>query len=211
MVKLYGYPLSTCTRLVALICKEKNIPYEYINIDLAKGEQNTPAFTANQPFGQVPYIDDDGFILYESRAIARYLIKKYPNQGTPLIPSDPKSEALFEQAASIEAFNFTAFVTPIVVEKVLQPRLGLQTNEERVSELLGLLQSNLNAYNVILGKQKYLAGDSVTLADLSHLPHGTVFYGAGFHNLFESRPNLARWWKDISNRPAWLAVKDGAF
>jgi glutathione S-transferase len=65
--------------------------------------------------------DDDGFILYESRAIARYLIKKYPNQGTPLIPSDPKSEALFEQAASIEAFNFTAFVTPIVLEKVLQP------------------------------------------------------------------------------------------
>lgn len=88
-------------------------------------------------------------------------------------------------------------------------RLGLQTNEERVSELLGLLQSNLNAYDVILGKQKYLAGDvrlvflsysgfelmdiqSVTLADLSHLPHGTVFYGAGFHNVFESRPNLAR-------------------
>jgi glutathione S-transferase len=56
MVKLHGYPLSTCTRLVVLICKEKNIPYEYINIDLAKGEQNTPAFTANQPFGQVPYI-----------------------------------------------------------------------------------------------------------------------------------------------------------
>jgi hypothetical protein len=41
----------------------------------------------------------------------------------------------------------------------LSRRLGLQTNEERVSELLGLLQSNLNAYDVILGKQKYLAGD----------------------------------------------------
>jgi glutathione S-transferase len=65
--------------------------------------------------------DDDGFILYESRAIARYLIKKYPTHGAQLIPSDPKSEALFEQAASIEAFNFTTFVTPIVVEKVFKP------------------------------------------------------------------------------------------
>ncbi|KAG2366647.1 glutathione S-transferase [Suillus spraguei] len=211
MVKLYGSPTSTCTRLVALICKEKNIPYELIKVDLAKGEQKHAAFTANQPFGQVPYIDDEGFILYESRAIARYLVKNYPNQGTPgLIPADPKAEALFEQAASIEIFNFTTFVGPIVVEKVFKPLRGLQTNEERISELLVSLRPKLDAYDVILSKQKYLAGDSVTLADLTHLPYGTAFYGAGFSEEFDSRPNVARWWKDISNRPAWLAVKDGA-
>ncbi|KAG1781825.1 glutathione S-transferase [Suillus placidus] len=210
MVKLYGFTHSTCTRLVALVCKEKNIPYELVHVNLAKGEQKDPAFTANQPFGQVPYIDDEGFILYESRAIARYLSKKYPNQGTSLIPSDPKAEGLFEQAASIEAFNFTAFVAPIVAEKVFKPRRGLQPNEERVTELLAMLQGKMDAYDAILGKQKYLAGDSVTLADLSHLPHGTVFCQAGYAEVFESRPNLSRWWKDISSRPAWLAVKDGA-
>ncbi|KAG2142274.1 glutathione S-transferase [Suillus bovinus] len=212
MVKLYGFPGSTCTRLVALVCKEKNIPYELTQVNLMKGEQKAPSFTAIQPFGQVPYIDDDGFILYESRAIARYIIKKHPNQGTPLIPSDPKAEALFEQAASIETFNFNAFVAPIVAEKVFKPRRGLQPDEARVSELLATLQSKMDAYEVILSKQKYLAGDSVTLADLSHLPYGTAFYGLGgvFAEVFDSRPNLARWWKDISNRPAWLAVKDGA-
>ncbi|KAG2142277.1 glutathione S-transferase [Suillus bovinus] len=209
MVKLYGSPISTCTRLVALVCKEKNIPYELIQVDLFKGEQKAPSFTALQPFGQVPYIDDDGFILYESRAIARYLIMKYPNQGTPLIPSDPKANALFEQAASIEIFNFNTSIQPIVFEKVFKPRRGLQPNEERVNEMLAILQSKLDAYEVILSKQKYLAGDSVTLADLCHLPQGTAFCGAGFAEVFESRSNLARWWKDISNRPAWLAVKDG--
>ncbi|KAG1879826.1 glutathione S-transferase [Suillus subluteus] len=211
MVKLYGFSGSTCTRLVALICKEKDIPYELTSVNLTKGEQKNPSFVAIQPFGQVPYIDDDGFILYESRAIARYLIKKYPNQGTPLIPSDPKAEALFEQAASIETFNFTAFVSGIVFEKVFKPRRGLQPNEERVQELLASLKPKLDAYDLILSKQKYLAGDSVTLADLAHLPYGTAFYGpAGFAEVFESRPNLSRWWKDISSRPAWLAVKDGA-
>jgi glutathione S-transferase len=210
MVKLYGFSGSTCTRLVALICKEKGIPYELTSVNLAKGEQKLPSFTAVQPFGQVPYIDDDGFVLYESRAIARYLIKKYPNQGTPLIPTDPKAEALFEQAESIEVFNFTAFVSGIVVEKVFKPRRGLQPNEERVSELLASLLPKLDAYDLILGKQKYLAGDSVTLADLAHLPYGTAFYGAGFAEVFDSRPNVSRWWKDISSRPAWLAVKDGA-
>ncbi|KAG2109405.1 glutathione S-transferase [Suillus discolor] len=211
MVKLYGAPaVSTCTRLVALICKEKNIPYEVIQVNMAKGEHKAASFTAIQPFGEVPYIDDDGFILYESRAIARYLIKKYPNQGTPLIPSDPKAQALFEQAASVEVFNFTNFVQPIVFEKVFKPRFGLQPNEERVGEALKTLQEKLDVYEVILSKQKYLAGDFLTLADLFHLPYGTVFYTNGFAEVFDSRPNLARWWKDISNRPAWLAVKDGA-
>jgi len=65
--------------------------------------------------------DDEGFILYESRAIARYLIKKYPNQGTPLIPTDLQAEALFEQAASIETFNFDAIVMAIAAEKVHKP------------------------------------------------------------------------------------------
>ncbi|KAG1742491.1 glutathione S-transferase [Suillus lakei] len=210
MVKLYGFPPSTCTRLVALVCKEKEIPYELTPINLGKGEQKDPSFTAIQPFGQVPYIDDDGFILYESRAIARYLIKKYPNQGTSLIPTDPKAEALFEQAASIETFNFNAFVAPIVFEKVFKPRRGLTPNDARVSELLASLESKMDAYELILSKQRYLAGDSVTLADLSHLPYGAAFYGAGFAEVFDKRPNLSRWWKDISSRPAWLAVKDGA-
>jgi glutathione S-transferase len=210
MLKLYGFSSSAHTRLVALVCKEKNIPYELIIVDFAKGENKQPAFTAIQPFKSVPYIDDEGFILYESRAIARYLIKKYPDQGTPLIPSDLKAEALFEQAASIEAFNFTPFVRPIIVEKVFKPRDGLKPDEERVSEQLANLQPKLDAYDLILSKQKYLAGDSVTLADLAHLPYGTFIYEAGFVEAFESRPNLARWWKDISNRPTWLAVKDGA-
>lgn len=71
MVKLYGYPNSTCTRLVALVCKEKNIPYELIHIDLTKGEQKNPAFTANQPFGQVPYIVSQPVTAYMLCAYAR--------------------------------------------------------------------------------------------------------------------------------------------
>jgi len=69
----------------------------------------------------MPSKDDDGFILYESRAIARYIIKKYSNQGPQLIPTEPQAEALFEQAASIEVFNFTSFVAPIVAERVFKP------------------------------------------------------------------------------------------
>ncbi|OAX42053.1 glutathione S-transferase [Rhizopogon vinicolor AM-OR11-026] len=212
MIKLYGFPTSPYTRLVALVCKEERIAYEFINVDVfGKREHKEATFMEKQPFGQVPYIDDNGFILYESHAIARYLIKKYSSQA-PLIPTDLREEALFEQAASIERSNFNPFVAPIVYEKLLKPRRGLQPNEARISELLTTLNRNMDAYDVILGKQKYLAGDSVTLADLSHLPFGAAFFrlDASFAEVFESRPNVARWWKDITNRPTWLAVKDGA-
>lgn len=56
VLKIYGFSHSTCTRLVAVVCKEKEIPYELVPIDLAKREHKSPEFIKNQPFGQVPYI-----------------------------------------------------------------------------------------------------------------------------------------------------------
>ena len=53
-VKLYGSPTSTCTRRVAVVLKEKGVPYELIPVDLSKGEHKKPDYIANfQPFGQV--------------------------------------------------------------------------------------------------------------------------------------------------------------
>jgi len=211
VLKIYGFPRSTCTRLVALIAKEKGIPYELVVIDLSKREQKNPEYLKIQPFGQVPYIDDDGFIVYESRAIARYLIKKYPNQGTTgLIPTDLKEEALFEQAASIEVSHFYPHVAPLVYEKFFKVHSGGQTDEAKAAEHLKNLETRLDVYETILGKQKYLAGDNVTLADLQHLPYGSALYLIKHGDVFEKRPNVARWWKDISSRPAWEAVKNGA-
>ena len=123
VLKLVGSPVSTCTRRVATVLKEKNVPYELIAVDFAKGEHKAPEFLEKQPFGQVPYIDDDGFILYESRAIGRYIAAKYRDQGTPLIPdpADVKATALFEQAASVELSNFDPFASGIAYEKVFRP------------------------------------------------------------------------------------------
>jgi len=209
VLKLYGHPLSTCTRRVALVCKEKGIPYELHVVDLAKGEQKNPTYTKIQPFGQVPYIDDDGFILFESRAIGRYLAKKYASQGPPLIPTDLQGEALFEQAASIEQANFDPYASGLAYEKVFKVRRGLQTDEKRVEELTATLNGKLDGYEEILSKQKYLAGDEVTLADLFHLPYGSML-GMMKFDVIEKRPNVSRWFNELSSRPAWLAVKDGA-
>lgn len=65
--------------------------------------------------------DDDGFILYESRAICRYLVEKFAEQGTPLYPKDLKERALVEQAASVEFANFHPALLKLAMEAVAKP------------------------------------------------------------------------------------------
>ncbi|KAL6306944.1 glutathione transferase [Sparassis latifolia] len=212
VLKLHGSPLSACTRRAAMVLKEKNVPYELVLVDLSKGEHKAGAYTAVQPFGQVPYIvDDDGFTLYESRAIARYVAVKYAAQGEKLLPplTDLHALAKFEQAASIELTNFEPFAHGIAAERVFKPRGGGVTDEKLVADYVASLKSKLDVYDVILSKSKYLAGD-LTLADLFHVPYGPALKLAGVDVLEDpSRPNVLRWWKEISSRPSWLALKDG--
>jgi len=146
--------------------------------------------------------------LFESRAIARYLAKKYAFQGTDLIPSDPLEEAIFEQGASIETFNFFPLAQRFARELLFNPMQGFASDESRAKEAYAKLNANLDAYDEILGRQRYIGGNMITLADLFHVPYGSLLVQIGRGEVFESRANVARWWKEISSRPSWLAVQE---
>src|SRR5947209_7088462 len=103
-MKIFGNPVSTCTRKVLMTLNEHGAPFELVVIDFAKGEHKQPAHLARQPFGQVPALDDDGFALYESRAMARYIDGKH---GARLTPQDAQARALMEQWISVETSNFS--------------------------------------------------------------------------------------------------------
>ena len=137
VLKIHGSVQSTCTNRVRTVCEELGIAYDVVAIDFSKGEHKAPAFLAIQPFGQVPYIDDDGFILFESRAIARYLAAKHP--GPPLLPpaSDLHASARFEQAASVEQADFDPYAGCLVAETVFKRWRGVPPDEARVREALG--------------------------------------------------------------------------
>lgn len=73
VLKVYGSAMSTARVLTTIL--EIGLPYELIKIDISKGEQNKGDYKKLHPFGKVPVLDDDGFIMYESRAICRYLAR----------------------------------------------------------------------------------------------------------------------------------------
>lgn len=73
VLKLYGSAMSTSRVLVTIL--EKELPYELVLVDIAKGDQKTEDYKKLQPFGKVPVLDDDGFIMFESRAICKYIAR----------------------------------------------------------------------------------------------------------------------------------------
>ncbi len=71
VLKLYGSAMATARVLTTIL--EKELPYELVLIDISKGDQKGEDYMKLQPFGKVPALDDDGFIIFESRAICKYL------------------------------------------------------------------------------------------------------------------------------------------
>ncbi|KAG8741698.1 hypothetical protein FRC10_002571 [Ceratobasidium sp. 414] len=205
-VKLHGANYSTCTRRVITTCNEIGVKVEVVPVDLSKGEHKTEAYIATkQPFGIIPVLEDeDGFQVYESRAIARYLVAKY-GKGSPLLPppSDFKAYGLFEQAASVEYSSFDPSASGLAAELVFKK--GLEPNEVLVEQYKTTLKAKMDGYERILSKSKYLAGDTFTLADLFHLPYGTMAFDLD-PSLLDSKPHVKRWWDDISSREAWKAA-----
>ncbi|KAJ7191424.1 glutathione S-transferase [Mycena pura] len=210
VLKLHSAPVGVGgAGLVALVLAEKQVPFQFVEVEMAKKQHKTPEFLAMHPFGQVPVIDDDGFTLYESRAICRYIAEKYPHQGTKLVPTGLQARALFEQAASVEFANFYPALTKVAMESLGKQRQGLPVDQAVLDAALVELSAKLDVYEVILSKQKYVAGNELTIVDLFHLSYAPLLAGAGIDVMTkESRPNVTRWWNELISRPTWIKVKE---
>ncbi|KAJ7763506.1 glutathione S-transferase [Mycena olivaceomarginata] len=208
VLKLYATPIAGGgSGIVAFVLAEKQIPFELVPVDLSAGHHKGAAFLALHPFGQIPVIDDDGFTLYEGRAICRYLAEKYADQGTPLFPRELQARALVEQAASVEYANFYPAVAKLAVELIAKPRTGQPTNPTAVTEGCAALSAVLDVYESILAKHRFLAGDEFTLADAFHLVAAPRLAAEGVDFLTGKGPNVTRWWNELITRPAWVKLK----
>uniref|UniRef100_A0A6M2EA12 glutathione transferase n=1 Tax=Populus davidiana TaxID=266767 RepID=A0A6M2EA12_9ROSI len=204
VVKVYGPAMAVCPQRVMACLLEKGVEFDLVHVDLDSGEQKLPEFLLKQPFGQVPAVEDGDFKLFESRAIIRYYAAKYEDRGPNLLGNTLEEKALVDQWLEIEAHNFNDLVFNIVFQVLILPRIGQQGDSELVKTYEEKLEKVLDVYEQRLSKSKYLAGDSFTLADLSHLPATRYLVNeAGLGHLVKDRKKLNAWWEDISSRPAW--------
>lgn len=200
MIKLYGHPMSTCSRKVLLTLAEKGAPFEFNLVDLMKGEQKQPAHLARQPFGVVPAIQDGDFELYESRAIIRYLDARLP--GVSLVPSDLESRARMDQWMLVEQCYFSPPAMKAVMNKLMSPSPDAAVIE---AGLAGAARA-LDEADKRLGAAPYFAGQAFSLADISWMPYVGYLFAIGAGDQVTSRSNVAAWWGRVSERPSWKKV-----
>jgi glutathione S-transferase len=175
---------------------ENAAPFEFVLVDMAKGEHKQPAHLARQPFGQVPALEDEGFELFESRAMARYIDGK---SGGALTPKDARARALMEEWISIETSNFSPHAMKFIYQFVFkraQPEDVLKTAGEKLDLALSVLDRQL-------AQSTFLTGDQFTLADVCYAPYLEYLAPTPAASKVAEHAHVARWWASISQRPTW--------
>jgi len=200
-MKVFGHPMSTCTRKVLATFAEKKVTPEFVTVDILKGAGQAPDYKKLQPFGKVPALEDGDHRMYESRAIIRYLDEVLP--GVSLTPKDAKGRAMMEQWISVESSNFTPPAMAIIREFVIGPMMGKPGDEKNVVEAKENLQKCVAVLETALAGKSFLLGDQFTLADISFAPYIEYVLGTPYANIITGSPNVNAWWGRVSSRPSW--------
>jgi glutathione S-transferase len=202
-MKVYGYPLSTCTRKVLTVLAEKKYTAEFIPIDILKGEQKQPSYLSRHPFGVVPVLEDNGFSLYESRAIIRYLDDKLG--GTKLTPQGREDKARMDQWISVEQSYFSGPALQMIKQLYFAPAAGGKPDTTIVAEARPRVERALEVADKALTTHDYLAG-TFSLADITWMPYVEYLFASKVGDLVTNRKYLSAWWNRVSERPSWREV-----
>lgn len=178
---------------------ETRTPYDFHLLVLSKGEHKQEAHLRRQPFGQIPTIEDDGFSLFESRAICRYVSAKAQDR---LVPSDLHDRARMDQWLSVEQSNFSPAAMKFVYHAVFK-----RPQEPAVLEAAAaMMEKTFQALSGTLAGSEFIAGERFSLADIGFMPYFEYALSSEARASFEKFPAVMAWWQRVSSRPTWREV-----
>ncbi|KAF7100290.1 hypothetical protein CFC21_101822 [Triticum aestivum] len=206
-VKVYGWAMSPFVARPLLCLEEAGVDYELVPMSREAGDHRQPDFLARNPFGQVPVLEDGDLTLFESRAIARHVLRKYKPE---LLVGDgsPESASTVDMWLEVEAHQHHPVLVAITMQCLVAPLLGNAPDQAVLDENLGKLGKVLEVYEARLSASKYLAGESVSIADLSHFPMMRYFMETEYAALVEESPHVKAWWEELKARPAARRVTE---
>ena len=163
-ITVHGIPGSPFLRSVEIALKEKDVPYQLRAMSPA--DMKTSEHLERHPFGRIPMFEQDGYRLYETQAIIRYIDDIFPD--APLVPPDPRARARMNQVIGIiEWYLFPKAAAPIGFQRIIGPKLlGLPSDEAIVAEALPMARTCIAELERLLGDDAYLGGDRITIADI---------------------------------------------
>jgi len=198
MIKIWGRNTSSNVQKVMFAVGELGMAHERIDIGGPFGKNKEPAYLAMNPNGLVPTLEEeDGFLLWESNAIVRYLAAKH-GAGT-LEPADPPTRALASQWMDWQLSVYGPAITPVFWGLIRTP--PAERNDKAIAD--GKVRS-IAAVKILddqFAKTSYAAGEAFSMGDI---PIAIMSYR--FRALVPERPefpNFERWYAAIAGRKAF--------
>lgn len=205
--RLFGADYSVYVRIARLCLIEKGIEHQLVPLDIF-AEGGPPAdYLTRHPFARIPAFEHDGFALYETSAITRYIDEGF--EGPKLQPADPLKRARCNQLISIaDNYAYPQLVWGVYVERVSKPDRGLPADEEKLAAALENAGKCLNAISGLMDNGPWLVGRQFTLADIYAAPMFDYFLmtSEGREAIKQHR-NLSDWWERMTLRPSMAATK----
>ncbi len=199
-VIVFGAAYSVYVRIVRLALAEKGVPYELHEVDIFAEGGPPPDYLERHPFGRIPAFEHDGFRLYETAAITRYVDEAF--DGPALQPDSLCDRARMNQAIGIlDSYAYRTLVWDISVERKRDPAEGRGPDEAKITAALPRAEICLNALAHLKGGASWLAGDNLSLADLHAAPILAFFTTTPEGQaLMAGVPALGSWWDALSSR-----------
>ena len=197
MLKVWGRRSSANVQKVMWLVGELQLPHEHVPAGGPYGVVDEQHFRAMNPNGLVPVIADDSLIMWESNAILRYLAATY---GKVVFWSDDSRErAPVDQWTDWAGTTFQPEMIGLFVNYWRTPEH--QRNPNVIRNFQARSEKSLRLLDAELGKRPYLAGESLTLADIASGVHLYRYYTMG--TAFPALPNVEAWYQRLKDRPAY--------
>jgi len=202
MLKLHYHPLSTYSRRVRIACLEKGIAIQLVELDMAKGAHRAPDYLSLNPYGRVPTLEDDGFVLYESTAILEYLEATHP--APPLVPADARGRALVGMHMKLCDIQLARQTGIIIFPKRFLPKE--RWDEAAMAQAKKEIEKHLAIVEQQLAGKEWMVGERYSLVEVCYTPF------VEFFALMEITPPpaVAAWAARMLGRPSARETKPAA-
>lgn len=189
-VDLYYFPGSAPCRSVLLLARYLGINLNLKLVDIMQGEQMKEEYLKLNPQHSVPTLCDNGLVLFESRAILRYLINQHA-KTEELRPNSPREEAMVDQLLYFDATT----LTPRAVQYYFPVIIGVEKPNEAKAEKV---EEALELFNMFLEGNEFVANNKLSIADFALIATVSSIEGVQFN--VTKYPNINKWYAALQHQ-----------
>jgi len=200
---LYGADYSVYVRIARMALEEKGVDHELVPLDIFAADGIPAWYLEHHPFGRIPAFEHDGFRLFETNAIARYIDEAF--DGPALQPADARGRARMGQMTGmLDAYGYRAMVWDVAVERLEKA----EPDETLIAGGLSQAETVLKVLTSLKADGPWLLGDQLTLADLHAAPIIGYFVKVSEgQRLLAEFPEIQNWWTRIAARASFVVTE----